>query len=46
VFDYTFGGGEPYGTYTWYGAFAQPGTMNFIGPIYSTSFTFNPPQTP
>jgi hypothetical protein len=42
VFSYTFSGGEPTGAYTWYAAFAAPGSTNFIGPIYSAPFTFAP----
>lgn len=43
VFGYTFGGGEPGGTYTWLTAFTQPGTLDFIGGIASVSFQFTPP---
>ena len=42
LFTFTFGGGEPVGTYTWYGAFTQPGTLNLIGAIASAPFTFTP----
>ena len=39
---YTFGGGEPRGSYTWLGAFTVPGTLNLIGEIAQAPFTFRP----
>ena len=42
LFAFTFGGGEPVGTYTWMAAFTQPGTLNIIGAIAHAPFTFNP----
>lgn len=42
LFGYTFGGGEPGGTYTWLAAFMQPGTLNPIGGILATPFQFTP----
>ncbi len=42
IFAYTFSGGEPVGTYAWLGAFTEPGTLNFIGPIVSAPFSFSP----
>jgi len=43
LFSYTFGGGEPGGTYHWLAAFAQHGTLNFLGGIADTPFQFSPP---
>ncbi len=43
VFGYTFGGGEPAGTYHWLAAFTQPGTLNFLGGIADAPFQFTPP---
>ena len=43
LFGYAFGGGEPGGTYTWYGAFATPGTLSFLGGLASAAFQFTPP---
>jgi hypothetical protein len=40
MLSYTFAGGEPAGGYVWVAAFAEPGTLNLIGPIAQTSFTF------
>jgi len=42
VFNYTFTGIEPVGTYSWFAALAQPGTLNVIGSITQASFTFSP----
>ncbi len=42
LFNYTFGGWEPAGSYTWLAAFTQPGTLNLIGPIVSVPFSFSP----
>jgi hypothetical protein len=42
IFAYTFGGVEPIGNYAWLAAFTRPGTLNFIGSIVSTPFSFNP----
>ena len=40
IFSYPFGGGEPTGSYTWYAAFTQPATLNFIRPIAVAPFSF------
>ena len=40
IFQYTFSGGEPTGNYAWLAAFTQPGTLNFIGSIFSVPFSF------
>lgn len=42
IFSYTFGGTEPVGSYVWLGAFAVPGTLNFIGGITQAPFSFSP----
>ena len=42
VFSYSFSGEEPAGSYRWLAAFAVPGTLNLIGVITQTSFTFVP----
>jgi len=42
VFNYTFTGAEPIGTYTWFAALGQPKTLNVIGSIAQVSFTFGP----
>lgn len=42
IFQHTFTGAEPSGTYTWLSAFTDPGTLNFIGNIEQTQFTFSP----
>ena len=39
---YTFTGLEPPGPYTVLVALTQPGTLNVIGAIQQTSFTFTP----
>lgn len=39
IFHYTFSGAEPAGTYAWYAAFTDPGTLNFIGDISKATFT-------
>jgi len=39
-FTYNFGGCELSGNYFWLGAFAEPGTQNWIGGIYDAPFTF------
>ena len=36
---YAFTGAEPRGTYTWYTALTQPGTLNVVGTIQQTTFT-------
>ena len=41
IFNYLFSGGEPSGAYHWLAAFAQPGTLNFIGGIADTPFAAN-----
>jgi len=42
LFNYTFTGIEPAGTYTWFAALMQPGTMNVIGTLAVAPFTFAP----
>jgi hypothetical protein len=42
VVSYRFVGNEPAGTYTWFGAFASPGTLNFVGPVDQRVFVFTP----
>ena len=42
AFAYTFTGGESVGTYRWLAAFAEPGTLNFVGPIVQALFSFMP----
>ena len=42
IFSYIFGGGELQGSYTWMAAFAQSGTLNFLGSIVTAPFTFGP----
>lgn len=45
IFRYTFSGGEPPGSYTWYAAFTVPGgnpLFGTIGPIVSAPFSFSP----
>jgi len=42
VLNYTFTGIEPVGTYTWFAALTQPGTLNFIGTVAQASFNFSP----
>lgn len=42
VFAYTFSGGEPAGTYTVLAGFAEPGTLNFLGPVVPAPFSFAP----
>lgn len=42
ILAYTFGGGEPTGSYAILGAFTQPGTLTFIGAIAQAPFTFSP----
>jgi hypothetical protein len=36
---YTFTGGEPAGTYTWYAVLTTPGTLNFVSPLQQLAFT-------
>ena len=38
IFNYTITGTEPEGNHTFYAAFAEPGTMNFISPLASAPF--------
>jgi alpha-tubulin suppressor-like RCC1 family protein len=45
VFQHTFTGTEPAGTYRWLGALADPTTGAFLGPLAETPFTVNPPAT-
>lgn len=42
LFSYTFTGAEPAGSYTWYAALMEPGTLNVIGTMATQSFTFAP----
>ena len=35
---YTFTGGEPAGTYTWYAVLTLPGTLNFVSPLRQLAF--------
>lgn len=42
VFSYTFTGAEPVGTYKWFSALMQPGTLTPIGTINQISFDFAP----
>jgi len=42
IFNYTFTGVEPVGTYTWFVALMQPGTLNAIGTLAVAPFTFAP----
>ena len=42
IFVYTFSGGEPVGNYACLAAFTEPGTLNFIGSIVSSPFSFSP----
>ena len=42
AFAYTFTGGESVGTYRWLAAFAEPGTLNFVGRIVEAPFSFAP----
>ncbi len=41
LFQHTFSGTEPFGTYTWYMAFTTPGTKNVIGGLGTTLFIFD-----
>ena len=45
VFQHTFTGTEPAGTYLWLGALADPTTGAFLGPLAEAPFTVNPPTT-
>jgi len=42
ILSYTFTGIEPVGTYSWFAALAQPGTLNVIGTLVQASFNFAP----
>jgi len=42
TFNFTFSGTEPVGTYTWFAALTQPGTLNVIGVMATASFSFAP----
>jgi YVTN family beta-propeller protein len=42
IFNYTFSGTEPVGTYAWVGGFTMPGTETLIGGIAHAPFTFSP----
>ena len=42
MFEYSFTGGEPGGAYKWLTAFAEPGTLNLIGPLVVAPFSFAP----
>lgn len=39
IFRYTFGGGEPPGSYRWLAAFTKPGTLSLIEPLVSVPFS-------
>ena len=36
---YTFTGAEPLGTYTWYAALTEPGTLAFVGRLERIAYT-------
>jgi len=42
IFNFSFTGAEPAGTYTWFAMLARPGTLNVIGTLAMTPFTFTP----
>jgi len=42
TYQFSFAGTEPAGTYTWFAALMQPGTLNVIGTMASQPFTFTP----
>jgi len=42
IFHYTFTGVEPAGNYTWFAALTTPDTLNVIGMMAITPFTFAP----
>ena len=42
LLQYTFTGGEPAGTYTWYTVLTTPGTTDIIGTYCPRSFVLNP----
>lgn len=42
LLQYTFNGSEPPGTYTWYAALTQAGTLNVISALDQHVFTFTP----
>lgn len=42
VAQYTFNGGEPVGTYSWFAVFTVPGTLNFVSALEQDTFTFAP----
>ena len=42
IFDYVFDGTETVGSYVWYGALTEPGTLNLIGSIKQVPFTLSP----
>jgi len=42
IFNYTFSGAEPVGTYTWFAALTTPGTLNIIGTLAVQPFSFTP----
>jgi len=42
IFNFTFSGTEPVGTYTWFTALTTPGSLNVIGTLATASFNFAP----
>jgi len=42
IFNFTFSGAEPVGTYTWFAALTQPGTLNLFGTLTAVPFSFAP----
>jgi hypothetical protein len=41
VLHYVFNGSEPRGSYQWLSVLTQPGTLNFVSPLRTTTFTLN-----
>jgi len=46
IFNYTFTGAEPAGTYTWFGLLTTPGTLTPIGAMNVVPITFAPAPLP
>jgi len=42
IFNYAFTGVEPVGNYTWFAALTTPGTLNIIGTLATSPFSFAP----
>jgi len=42
IFNFTFSGLEPAGTYTWFAALTVPGSLNIIGTLATAPFSFAP----